>query len=70
MIAFPFLSFSPMRADVKKYADVGHVMHISGNNFLTGMEAITDVFFKYPHSWGWATGAIAGHCTPSDTWQR
>ncbi|HBK89347.1 MAG: nucleotide-diphospho-sugar transferase [Cyclobacteriaceae bacterium] len=54
-LPIPFF-FTYAEQMLKKYADVGHVMHISGNNFLTGMEAITDVFFsKYPHSWGWAT---------------
>jgi len=51
----PFF-FSYAQAMLKKYGPMGHVMHISGNNFLTGMETATDVFFsKYPHSWGWAT---------------
>ena len=54
-LPLPFF-FQYARTLLKKYSNAGHIMHISGNNFLTGMNIPYDIFFsKYPHSWGWAT---------------
>jgi hypothetical protein len=54
-LPIPFF-FQYCQTLLKKFRNNGHIMHISGNNFITSMKTPYDIIFsKYPHSWGWAS---------------
>ena len=42
---------------LRKYRDESHVMHISGDNFLSGQVVVQDSYYysSYCHVWGWAS---------------